>query len=70
MKKDFFELLEEMKKELNEDVATVQFNEFSIDISLLDDDGYEGYSQKFYEVFEAIDYLKLHNALLDKENMN
>lgn len=68
MKKDFFELLEEMKKELNEDVATVQFNEFSIDISLLDDDRYEGYSQKFYGVFEAIDYLKLHNALLDKEN--
>lgn len=63
MKNEFFELLEQENKSINEEKASVSFNPHSIDIMEILEDGSNGYGNTFYSVYEAMDYLKSLDAL-------
>lgn len=59
--KEFNELLEGFSVDFEK--AKVEENEHSIDIMLMDDEGYNGYGNKFYSVHEAFDFLKKNDCL-------
>lgn len=61
-----------MEKELNQllgdrivddEKAQVEFNKHSIDIMLIDEDGYNGFGNKFYSTHEAYEFLKKNDCL-------
>jgi hypothetical protein len=63
MQEQFYALLEEMGKTVNDEKASVSFNDYSIDITDILEDGTNGYGHKFYSATEAVDYLKSCDAL-------
>jgi hypothetical protein len=63
MQEQFYALLEEMEKTVNDEKASVSFNDYSIDIMDVLEDGTNGYGHTFYSVAEAVDYLKSIGAL-------
>lgn len=48
---------------VNEDKAKVDVNDNSIDIMLIDEDGFNGYGNTFYTAAEAFDFLKKNDCL-------
>lgn len=63
MEKKLMELLEEKRQTINEDKATVMFNEHSIDVIGIDEEGYEGIGEKYYNAYDAYDRLEFLGAL-------
>lgn len=63
MEKEFYALLEEEGKEINEEKATVIFEKHSITIEEIDEEGFNLYGEKYYNVYDAYDRLEQIEAL-------
>ncbi|WEG14019.1 hypothetical protein PU629_06525 [Pullulanibacillus sp. KACC 23026] len=48
---------------INDDKAHIEFNKHSIDIMLIDEDGYNSYGNTFYSVVEAYQFLRQKGCL-------
>lgn len=63
MEKELMELLANEGKKINEERANVSFNQNSIDIEEIDEEGYNLYGEKYYSTYDAFDRLKQIGAL-------
>lgn len=63
IEQEFWAILEKESKTINEDKVDVSFNPNSIEVMEILEDGTNGYGNKFYSAYKAIDFLKGLEAL-------
>ena len=63
MEKKFYALLEEERKKIDEGRVSVTFNKYSITIEEIDEQGYNLYGERFYNIYDAYDRLEQIGAL-------
>ena len=63
MEKNFHALLKEEGKKIDERRASVTFNKHSITIEEIDEEGYNLYGERFYNIYDAYDRLEQIGAL-------
>lgn len=65
----FYEILAEDGVMVDEEKAEVIFNDHSIDIMGIDEEGRGLYGEKYYSAYEAIERLKFLGALVEEEGI-
>lgn len=65
----FYEILAEDGVMVDEEKAEVIFNDHSIDIMAIDEEGRGLYGETYYSAYEAIERLKFLGALVEEEGI-
>lgn len=66
MQAKFYEILAEDGVMVDEEKAEVIFNDHSIDIMAIDEEGRGLYGEKYYSAYDAVERLKFLGALVEE----